>query len=605
MAADVDARARVARIVAEASAGSAFAAHAASRDAALSARAAAAAAAVARAPPAAAARAEAALASFAVKLEAARALRRVLAVVDMDAFFAAVEQRDNPALAGVPFAVGGLGMVSTASYAARAFGVRSAMPGFIAKKLCPALLFVPVDMPKYSAAAEAARAVLRQYDPRVAYHSLDEATLDLSALCEREGVWLEAGAAEAAAAAAASSAAAAPPADAAAPPAADAPTPAQQARIGAIVARLRREVSAATGGLTCSAGVSSSSLVAKVASNVNKPDGQCLVFGARELAAFMAPRELRCINGIGRVTDALCAALGLRTCADVVAGAGGARAWLGLGEDQARWLLASALGVSSGEVERAAGGGAGAGGGGGGGGESSDGGGGGGVGRVSISSERTFDPCADSAVQAARVRELADIVAAQMADEGIAGATITCKVKLATFETLQRSFTLPAATADAAVIAARAEALLRGLQPARLRLIGVRVSSLVLASEAPRAGDLLAALRRAPARAPGAAAAAATPAASASAERPAAKRARGVDDYFARSAPASAAASSSRPPPPPAVVILDGSDEDDFIGRDVVVIDDEDDGGGGAGGAQPADLSAQLLAAEEGDAARK
>lgn len=111
-----------------------------------------------------------------------RDLSRTIVHVDMDMFYAAVEMRDNPALRGVPMAVGGMGMLSTSNYAARKFGVRAAMPGFIAKKLCPNLVIVPGNMEKYAAVSEVVRGVFKEYDPNFAPMSLDEAYLDLTDL---------------------------------------------------------------------------------------------------------------------------------------------------------------------------------------------------------------------------------------------------------------------------------------------------------------------------------------------------------------------------------------------------------------------------------------
>ena len=105
---------------------------------------------------------------------------RTIVHADMDAFFAAVEQRDNPELAKVEFAVGGMGMISTANYLARRHGVRSAMPGFIARALCPQLRFVKPNMQKYKMAAEQARGVFREYDPNFCAVSVDEALLDIT-----------------------------------------------------------------------------------------------------------------------------------------------------------------------------------------------------------------------------------------------------------------------------------------------------------------------------------------------------------------------------------------------------------------------------------------
>lgn len=115
-----------------------------------------------------------------VQLESERSLARTVVVVDMDMFYAAVEMRDNPALRDVPLAVGGLSMISTTNYAARKFGVRAAMPGFIGKELCPALVFVPPNFDKYTCVAQQIRAVFAKYDPDFSAFSLDEACLDIS-----------------------------------------------------------------------------------------------------------------------------------------------------------------------------------------------------------------------------------------------------------------------------------------------------------------------------------------------------------------------------------------------------------------------------------------
>ena len=126
------------------------------------------------------------------KLDAQRCLERTWACVDMDAFFAACEELEDPSLRGLPFAVGGVGMISTASYAARRFGVRSAMPGFIAIKLCKefgvSLRFVPCDHAKYTRYAELARGAFAAFDPNFIPTSCDEAFLDLTSYCVQQGV---------------------------------------------------------------------------------------------------------------------------------------------------------------------------------------------------------------------------------------------------------------------------------------------------------------------------------------------------------------------------------------------------------------------------------
>merc|ERR1719187_1859508 len=109
-----------------------------------------------------------------------RDLSRTIVHVDMDMFYAAVEMRDAPYLKELPMAVGGMGMLSTSNYRARRFGVRAAMPGFIAKKLCPDLVIIPTNMAKYAAVSDIVREVFKQYDPNFAPMSLDEAYLDIT-----------------------------------------------------------------------------------------------------------------------------------------------------------------------------------------------------------------------------------------------------------------------------------------------------------------------------------------------------------------------------------------------------------------------------------------
>ena len=110
-------------------------------------------------------------------LETTRDLSQIHIVCDMDMFYAAVEMRDNPKLQRVPLAVGNNSMICTTNYIARQYGVRAAMPGFIGKKLCPALVFVDPNMAKYAAVAKDIRHIFTQYDPDFSPVSLDEAYL--------------------------------------------------------------------------------------------------------------------------------------------------------------------------------------------------------------------------------------------------------------------------------------------------------------------------------------------------------------------------------------------------------------------------------------------
>uniref|UniRef100_A0A2P2IX59 UmuC domain-containing protein n=1 Tax=Rhizophora mucronata TaxID=61149 RepID=A0A2P2IX59_RHIMU len=123
-----------------------------------------------------------------MELEATRDLLRVWLHVDMDAFYAAVETLSNPSLKGKPMAVGSMSMISTANYEARRFGVRAAMPGFIARKLCPQLIFVPADFKKYTYYSDLTRKVFQRYDPHFMATSLDEAYLDITDVCKQRGL---------------------------------------------------------------------------------------------------------------------------------------------------------------------------------------------------------------------------------------------------------------------------------------------------------------------------------------------------------------------------------------------------------------------------------
>ena len=422
-------RAAIDRIIANASKGSAYEANALAREAKLTARVAALKAEVAGTPPALLAAYTRDMAQYAASFAAQRSWDPVFVCLDYDAFFAAVAARDDPSLAGVPFVVGGLSMVSTASYAARAYGIRSAMPGFVAKLLCPQLVFVDVNFAAYSEASSAGMVVLKRYDPDLSSHSLDEAVLHLSPYLSSL-------------------------------PPTDPPLP-LASLIEGVVAGMRREVTAATRGLTISAGVGVTPMLAKIASDVRKPDGQFVVpADPAGVAAFLAPLPLRKLPGVGRVTEALLAGLGFHTVGDILASperCGYLRA--ALGERTAQWLVRCALG---GDVDDDTGG------------EDE-----GGVGRKGVSQERTFGAAdAGLAGVTSTVTEAANSVASTLVEEGLLAATVCLKMKSVGYVVTQKQCALPRPTADPAVIAAAALTLLRGVWPIDLRLIGVRVSQL-------------------------------------------------------------------------------------------------------------------------------
>ena len=195
--------------------------------------------------------------------------------VDMDAFYASVEQRDDPALKGQPVAVGGghRGVVAAASYEARVFGVRSAMPSVTAKRRCPDLVFVKPRFEVYKAVSLQIRAIFADYTTLIEPLSLDEAYLDVSE--DRRGLG--------------------------------------SAR--AIAEDIRARIKAETG-LTASAGVSYCKFVAKLASDHNKPDGICVI-PPHKGAAFVATLPVKRFHGVGPVTAAKMERLGIATGADL------------------------------------------------------------------------------------------------------------------------------------------------------------------------------------------------------------------------------------------------------------------------------------------------
>lgn len=196
--------------------------------------------------------------------------------VDMDAFYASVEQRDNPELKGKPVAVGGghRGVVAAASYEARKFGVRSAMPSVTAKRRCPELVFVKPRFDVYRAVSQQIRTIFADYTDLIEPLSLDEAYLDVTE--DRRGL----------------------------------------GTARAIAEEIRARIKAETG-LTASAGVSYCKFIAKLASDQNKPDGLCVI-PPHKGAAFVAMLPVKRFHGVGPVTAAKMERLGIHTGADLV-----------------------------------------------------------------------------------------------------------------------------------------------------------------------------------------------------------------------------------------------------------------------------------------------
>jgi DNA polymerase-4 len=340
------------------------------------------------------------------------AATRAVAHVDMDAFYAAVEQRDRPELRGQPVIVGadpkGRGVVSACSYEARIFGVRSAMPISRAYRLCPHGVYLPVDMSKYARVSAEIMTILSEYTPLVEPVSVDEAFLDLRGT---ETLW-------------------GPPREA----------------VRGIKARIRAET-----GLTASAGLASNKFVAKVASDLEKPDGLVVVPPGRE-ADFLAPLPIERLWGVGKATARELQMLGVTTIGQLQRLAPAVlTARLGPhGPD----LLALAFGRDARPVEPFSA-------------------------PKSMGAETTFGrDCRDLAKLEETLRGQAERVARELRAESLAACRVTLKLRWADFRTLTRSHTGDP-TQDGLEIYRRAALLLSReplVQP--VRLVGVSASTL-------------------------------------------------------------------------------------------------------------------------------
>jgi nucleotidyltransferase/DNA polymerase involved in DNA repair len=333
----------------------------------------------------------------------------------MDAFYAAVEQRDDPSLRGKPVIVGadpkggrGRGVVSTASYEARRFGVGSAMPISRAWRLCPNGIYLRVDMEKYAQVSNQVMAILRRATDLVEPVSIDEAFLDVTGSRRAQGD-------------------------------------------GEVIAhRLKQAIRRETS-LTASVGVASSKLVAKVASDLRKPDGLVVVPAGTE-AAFLAPLPVRRLWGVGPKLEEQLARLGVCTIGELAA-LPPARLAHRLGS-HGHDLLALAKGLDERPVV----------------GDEGE--------AKSLGQEHTYD---DDTADLARLRrtllELADGVARRLRSHGLRARTVTLKYRDEAFRTLTRAETLVAPVDSGNEIFRTAWRLFQGVHgPRRVRLLGLYAS---------------------------------------------------------------------------------------------------------------------------------
>lgn len=339
-------------------------------------------------------------------------MRRWIMHVDMDAFFASVEQRDDPALQGKPVIVCGKSrrsVVATASYEARAFGVHSAMPLSQAKRLCPHGCFVAPRFEAYREASDAIHQVMLHYADAYEPISLDEAFLEISGMGS------------------------------------------QYPTLGSIGHAIKEEIRCAVH-LTASVGIAPNKFLAKMASDMNKPDGLCIIPYGRE-REVLAPLPVRRLWGVGSVTEKKLLAAGFRTIADIQEAAPEKLSAL-LG-NQGPLLKALSLGIderpiiSSRQVK-------------------------------SIGDESTYEY--DLTDRPTIDREIAihsDIVAQRLRRHDLAARTISLKIRFASFKTIMRSLSLEEGTNLQETIDSACQALLSRIPLTEgIRLIGVTASNL-------------------------------------------------------------------------------------------------------------------------------
>ncbi len=361
---------------------------------------------------------------------------RVILHLDMDAFYAAIEQRDRPELRGLPVIVGadpqggrGRGVVATASYEARRFGVGSAMPISQAWKLCPQGVYVPVDMARYARVSKQVMAILRDVTDLVEPLSIDEAFLDVTGRRRALGD-------------------------------------------GAAVARLLKQRIHEATQLTASVGVATCKLVAKIASDMRKPDGLVVVPPGGE-AAFLAPLPVRRLWGVGPKMEEQLVKAGVHTIGQLAA-LDSARLQRRLGAhglDLQRLARGDDVRAVSGGAHEA----------------------------KSIGQEHTYDEdTGDPARLRATLLELADGVARRLREAGLRARTLTLKYRDESFTTLTRARTLDAPTDAGERVFATAFSLFERVHGRRrVRLLGIYASHFEeraqrgLFEEPPSAADTL------------------------------------------------------------------------------------------------------------------
>ncbi|NXU17831.1 POLK polymerase, partial [Pardalotus punctatus] len=423
-----------------------------------------------------------------IELEQSRNLSSTIVHIDMDAFYAAVEMRDKPELKEKPIAVGSMSMLSTSNYHARRFGVRAAMPGFIAKRLCPHLTIVPLNFEKYGKVSKEVREILVEYDPNFMPMGLDEAYLNITEHLEERLNWPEDRrrffintestteidkddmnmSAKFNKGGVSSS-----------PVLFEDNTSLMDDSLKQgglsvgnsvvfgtsaeeVVKEIRFRIEQKTQ-LTASAGIAPNTMLAKMCSDRNKPNGQYRISPERQAVLdFLKDLPIRKVPGIGKVTEKMLKALGIVTCSELYQ----QRALLSILFSEVSWhnFLAISLGLGSTHLEK-------------------DGE------RKSMSTERTFSEINTAEDQYSLCQELCRDLAQDLQKEGLKGKTVTLKLKNVNFEVKTRASTVLSSVSTEEEIFAVAKDLLGteidsvAPHPLRIRLMGVRVSGFLTEEE--------------------------------------------------------------------------------------------------------------------------
>ncbi|NXC88591.1 POLK polymerase, partial [Cercotrichas coryphoeus] len=424
-----------------------------------------------------------------MELEQNRNLSCTIVHIDMDAFYAAVEMRDNPELKEKPIAVGSMSMLSTSNYHARRFGVRAAMPGFIAKRLCPHLTIVPLNFEKYSKVSKEVREILAEYDPNFMPMGLDEAYLNITEHLEERLSWpedrrrffcntesttgIDKEGMNMSAKFNKGEVSSSPvlfeddmslmddnleQRDLSVENSVVFGTSAEE-----VVKEIRFRIEQKTQ-LTASAGIAPNTMLAKMCSDRNKPNGQYRISPERlAVLDFLKDLPIRKVPGIGKVTEKMLKALGIVTCSELYH----QRALLSLLFSEVSWrnFLDISLGLGSTHLENH-------------------------TEKFSLYfCLRTFSEINTAEDQYSLCRELCRDLAQELQKEGLKGKTVTLKLKNVNFEVRTRASTVLSSVATEEEIFAVAKDLLGteidsvAPHPLRIRLMGVRVSGFLTEEE--------------------------------------------------------------------------------------------------------------------------